>query len=72
MRILTHHHVSHVMCHVSYVMRHVSCDTCHMLRDMSHIFFLLFLIILFFLDKMVKLGEGLLSTGPTQSSLSKK
>ena len=57
------HYVSYVMCHVSHFTCHVSLITCH-------IFFLIKKISLKKLDKGVELvGGGLLSTGPTLSSL---
>ena len=57
-------HVSHVTCHVSHVTCHVSHVTCHM----SHVTFFIFFIF-FFKKWWSLLVKGLLSTGPTPSSL---
>ena len=54
--------VSRVICHVSLVTCHVSLVTCHVSRVTCHMS-------LFFRTKWWSLSvEGLLSTGPTQSS----
>ena len=70
----TPHHVSCVMCHVSCVTCHMSRVTCHM----SHVFLFLFLLffVFFYPTKNMpkwwsQLVEGLISTGPTPSSLRK-
>ena len=63
----TPHHVSHVTCHISRVRCHVSGVTCQVSHVRCHFFFS------FFLTKWWSfLGEGLLSTGPTPSSLSRQ
>ena len=65
----THPNVSCVACHMSRVMCHMSRVTCHMSRFFSR-FFLLFFFFSFFQTKWWSLSvEGLLSTGPTPSSL---
>ena len=60
--------MSRVTCHVSRVTCHVSRVTCHVSRVTCHMSFFFFFF--FFLTKWSSLSvEGLLSTGPTPSSL---
>ena len=57
-------HMSHVLFHMSHVMCHVSEVACHMSNVMCK------KINVFFLQKCLSISlEGLLSTGPTPSSL---
>ena len=63
-------HVSRVTCHVSHVTCHMSRVTCHLSHDMCQMSHFYLFYIYFFFTKWRSLSlEGLLSTGPTLSSL---